>query len=161
MSWTRQRDWFFLYGIEEEIRGKPPELRCTVRQARARPLLDSLRNWMGKALGSLSERDGSSHPIHALPLACSDTLRRCWVAGDRQQCGGTVFTRGVMGRKNYLFMGSDSGGQRAAALYSLIGTAKLNALDPALYLRAVLAQIPEYPINRIEQLLPWNLASSL
>jgi transposase len=66
----------------------------------------------------------------------------------------------VMGRKNYLFMGSDSGGQRAAALYSLIGTAKLNGLDPALYLRTVLAQIPEHPINRIEQLLPWNLAPS-
>jgi transposase len=65
-----------------------------------------------------------------------------------------------MGRKNYLFMGSDSGGQRAAALYSLIGTAKLNGLDPALYLRTVLAQIPEHPINRIEQLLPWNLAPS-
>jgi transposase len=67
----------------------------------------------------------------------------------------------VMGRKNYLFMGSDSGGQRAAALYSLIATAKLNGLDPALYLRAVLAQIPEHPINRIEQLLPWNIAPSL
>jgi hypothetical protein len=67
----------------------------------------------------------------------------------------------VLGRKNYLFMGSDSGGQRAAALYSLIGTAKLNGLDPGLYLRTVLAQIPEHPINRIEQLLPWNLAPSL
>jgi hypothetical protein len=66
-----------------------------------------------------------------------------------------------MGRKNYLFMGSDSGGQRAAALYSLIGTAKLNALDPVLYLRTVLDQIPQHPINQIEQLLPWNLALSL
>ena len=67
-----------LYGIEEEIRGKPAELRCTVRQARARPLLDSLRNWMEKALRLplQQERDGSSHPIRALPLACSDTLRR-------------------------------------------------------------------------------------
>ena len=58
-------------------------------------------------------------------------------------------------------MGSDSGGQRAAALYSLIGTAKLNGLDPALYLRTVLRQISEHPINQIEQLLPWNLAPSL
>lgn len=57
-------------------------------------------------------------------------------------------------------MGSDSGGERAASLYSLIGSAKMNGLDPALYLRTVLAQIPEYPINRIEQLLPWNVAKS-
>jgi transposase len=56
---------------------------------------------------------------------------------------------------------SDSGGQRAAALYSLIATAKLNGLDPALYFRTILAQIPEHPINRIQQLLPWNLAPSL
>jgi transposase len=67
----------------------------------------------------------------------------------------------VMGRKNYLFMGSDSGGQRAAVLYSLIATAKLNGLDPALYLRTVLAKIPEHPINRIEELMPWHIAASL
>jgi len=66
-----------------------------------------------------------------------------------------------MGRKNYLFMGADSGGQRAAALYSLIGTAKLNGLDPAFYLRTVLASIAEHPINRIEELLPWKIAASL
>ena len=66
-----------------------------------------------------------------------------------------------LGRKNYLFMGSDSGGQRAAAIYSLIGSAKLCGLDPELYLRKVLAQIPDHSINRIEELLPWNFADSL
>ena len=64
-----------------------------------------------------------------------------------------------MGRKNYLFAGSDAGGERAAALYSLIGTAKLNNLDPESYLRAVLSRIADHPINRIEELLPWNFAT--
>jgi transposase len=64
-------------------------------------------------------------------------------------------------RKSYLFAGSDCGGVRAAAMYSLIGSAKLNGRDPAFYLRTVLATIAEHPINRIEELLPWIIAASL
>ena len=67
----------------------------------------------------------------------------------------------ALGRKNYLFAGADSGGERAAAIYSLVGTANLNDLDPELYLRTVLAQIAEFPVNRIDELLPWNLADAL
>ena len=67
----------------------------------------------------------------------------------------------ALGRKNYLFAGSDRGGESAAAIYSLIGTAKLNGLDPENYLRNVLSRIAEHPINRIEELLPWNLAEDL
>lgn len=63
----------------------------------------------------------------------------------------------ALGRKNYLFAGSDRGGERAAAIYSLIGTAKLNGVDPETYLREVLSRIVDHPINRIEELLPWNL----
>lgn len=67
--------------------------------------------------------------------------------------------RGVaLGRGNYLFMGSDAGGQRAAAIYSLVETAKLNGLDPEGYLREVLGRIADHPINRIDELLPWNIA---
>jgi hypothetical protein len=64
----------------------------------------------------------------------------------------------VLGRNNYLFAGSDSGGERAAAIYTLIGTAKLNGVDPEAYLRTVLTSIADHPIRRIEALLPWNLS---
>jgi hypothetical protein len=67
----------------------------------------------------------------------------------------------ALGRKNYLFAGSDGGGERAAALYSLIGTARLNGLDPLAYLRDVLGRIATHPINRIDELLPWNRAADV
>jgi len=152
-----------LYGIEKEIRGKPAELRCSVRQARARPLLDNLRHWMEKTLRSLSAKSETAAAIRYALSHWRALIR--YVDDGLLEIDNSAAERSlravVMGRKNYLFMGSDSGGQRAAALYSLIATAKLNGLDPALYLRAVLAQIPEHPINRIEQLLPWNIAPSL
>jgi transposase len=67
----------------------------------------------------------------------------------------------ALGRKNYLFAGSDAGGERAAAIYSLTGTAKLNGLDPEAYLREVLSRIADHPINRIEELLPWKVAATV
>jgi len=65
----------------------------------------------------------------------------------------------ALGRKNYLFAGPDAGGEHAAALYSLIGTAKLNAIDPEAYLRYVLERIAEYPIHRIDEVLPWTVSA--
>ena len=65
----------------------------------------------------------------------------------------------ALGRKNFLFMGADSGGERAAAMYTLIGTAKLNGIDPESYLRYVLTHIADHPITRIKELLPWNVAA--
>jgi len=70
--------------------------------------------------------------------------------------------RGVaIGRRNYLFAGADSGGERAAAIYSLIGTAKLNGIEPQAYLRYVLARIADHAINRIDELAPWVVAAQL
>jgi hypothetical protein len=67
----------------------------------------------------------------------------------------------ALGRKNYLFAGSDAGGERAAAIYSLVGTAKLNGIDPQAYLRHVLERIADHPINAVEELLPWHVAAAL
>ena len=66
----------------------------------------------------------------------------------------------AVGRKNYLFAGSDSGGERAAAIYSLIGSATLNGLEPEAYLANILARIADHPVNRITELLPWNIAGT-
>lgn len=63
----------------------------------------------------------------------------------------------AVGRKNYLFAGSDAGGERAAAIYSLLGSAKLNGIDPEAYMTTVLRRIADHPVNRTEELLPWNL----
>lgn len=66
--------------------------------------------------------------------------------------------RGVaLGRKNFMFLGSDAGGERAATMYSLLGTAKLNGINPEAYLRHVLTMIADHPVNRVDELLPWNV----
>lgn len=152
-----------LYGIEEQIRGKPAELRRSVRQTHARPLLDELRQWMDKTLRSLSTKSATAEAIR-YALSRWRALTR-YVDDGLLEIDNNAAERALravaIGRKNYLFMGADSGGQRAASLYSLIGTAKLNDLDPAFYLRTVLATITEHPINRISELLPWNIAASL
>lgn len=148
-----------LYQIESEIRGKPPDVRREQRQARAGPLLEELRAWLTSMVGRVSAKSD-------LAKAIGYTLSR-WQSLTRYRDDGRIeidnnaaerALRGVaLGRNNYLFMGSDAGGERAAAIYSLVETAKLNGLDPQAYLRDVLARIAEHPINRIEELLPWNI----
>ena len=152
-----------LYAIEDEIRGKPVDLRLSVRQTRARPLLDDLRKWMEKALRSLSSKSETAAAIR-YALSRWRALTRYTEDGllEVDNSAAERALRAVaLGRKNFLFAGSDCGGERAAAMYTLIGSAKLNGLDPELYLRTVLAQIADHPISQIQDLLPWNLASSL
>jgi transposase len=152
-----------LYTIEEEIRGKPADLRLNIRQTRARPLIDDLHNWMEKSLRSLSPKSETAGAIR-FALSRWRALTR-YIDDGRLEIDNSAAERALravaLGRKNYLFAGSDAGGDRAAAFYSLIGTAKLNGIDPELYLRTVLASIAEHPVNRIGELLPWNLAADL
>jgi hypothetical protein len=152
-----------LYGIEEDIRGKPAELRREIRQARAKPLLDDLRSWLEKSLRQLSAKSETAGAIR-YALAHWRALTR-YVDDGLLEIDNSAAERALravaLGRKNYLFCGSNSGGERAAAIYSLVGTAKLNGMDPEAYLRQVLIRIAEHPINRIEELLPWNLAGAL
>ena len=149
-----------LYAVEAEIRGQPPDVRRRERQARAGPLLEELRAWLTGMVGRVSAKS-------ELARAIGYSLTR-WRALTRYRDDGRIeidnnaaerALRGVaLGRNNYLFMGSDAGGERAASIYSLVETAKLNGLDPQAYLREVLTRIADHPINRIDELLPWNIA---
>ena len=149
-----------LYAVEEEVRGKPPELRRSIRQARAKSMLEDLHRWMEKMLRSLSAKSDTAGAIR-YALSHWRALTR-YVDNGLLEIDNSAAERALravaIGRKNYLFFGADSGGQRAASFYTLIGTAKLNGLNPACYLRAVLARIAEHPINRIGELLPWNVS---
>jgi transposase len=148
-----------LYAVESEIRGRSPDERKQVREARSRPLLAALHEWMQTTLTKVSRKSDIATAIGyamgrwpALLRYCDDGLLEI-----DNNTAERALRAVAIGRKNYLFAGSDAGGERAAVIYSLIGSAKLNDIDPEAYLRYVLARIADHPINRISELLPWHI----
>src|SRR5208282_2234828 len=126
-----------LYAIEKEIRGRSPEERRAIRNERARPLLEALKLWLEETLCKLSRKSDTALAVR-YALGRWEALLR-YVNDGRIEIDNNAAERALrtvaLGRKNYLFAGSDAGGERAAAIYSLIGTAKLNDINPEAYLR--------------------------
>jgi transposase len=147
-----------LYGVELSISGLTSDERRRQRQVQSRPIAEALKSWAQEITPKLSARSELTAAFRYM-LARWLALTRCFDDGrlslDNNPAERAL--RGVaIGRKNYLFAGSDHGGERAAAMYSLIETAKLNGLDPEAYLRDVLARIADHSIKRITELLPWK-----
>jgi hypothetical protein len=148
-----------LYAVEQNIRGRLPGERHAARRKYSRPLLDAMKVWLEQTHATLSHKSETAKAIR-YALGRWDALGRFCDDGriEIDNNAAERALRGVaLGRKNYLFVGSDAGGNYAAAIYSLLGTAKLNGHNPEAFVREVLTRLPDHPINRIDELLPWNL----
>lgn len=147
-----------LFAIERDINGRSPAERLAVRQELSAPLMAELGDWLNAQLARISRN-------HDLAKAINYMLRR-WDAFTRFLDDGRVCLSNnsaeralrcvPLGRKSWLFCGSDRGGQRAAIAYSLIQTCRLNSVDPQAWLAEVLARIADHPVSRLDELLPWN-----
>jgi len=153
-----------LYAIEADIKGRSADQRWMQRQTRSKPLLDAFHSW---AIGQRRRLSGKTPLGKALQYGLSrwDALTR-YIDDGRLSIDNNLAERLLRGiavtRKNFLFLGSDSGGDRAAILYTVIESAKLNDLDPEAYLASVLDRLARgHSNNRLEELLPWNFIPSL
>lgn len=147
-----------LYAIEDEARGQPPDLRARLRQDKAKPVFDDLIAWLDQQLPKIS---GKSDLAKAIRYALSRLPRLAvYLSNGALEIDNNAAERAIrglaIGRKNWLFAGSEGGGKTAAIAYTLIETAKLNSIDPQAWLTDVLACIADHKINRIDELLPWN-----
>jgi len=142
-----------LYAIEQEIRGRSPAERKEVRQVRSRPLLEAMQAWWKATLAKLSQKSDVAVAIRYALERWSALLRFC--EDGRVEMDNNAAERALravaLGRKNYLFGGSDAGGERAAAIYSLLGSVELNGVDPEAYLSSVLRRIADHPINQLAE----------
>jgi transposase len=147
-----------LFAIEREINGLPPQQRGAVRNERSRPLVEALHAFLRDRRAKLS---GKSETAKAIDYSLKrwevftrflDDGRLCMFNNAAERALRVV----AVGRKNWTFAGSDEGGRRAAAIYTLIQTARLNDIDPQAWLADVLVRLPDHPASKIADLLPWN-----
>ncbi|MDF2972582.1 MAG: transposase, partial [Microvirga sp.] len=147
-----------LFAVERDVAGLSAEARLAVRRERSAPLLADLEPWLRQQQERLSRKSEVGKAI-AYATRRWEALTR--FMGDGRIClsnnAAERALRGVaVGRRNWTFTGSDRGGERAAAIYTLIESAKLNGIDPQAWLADVLARLPDHPAKRIGELLPWN-----
>ena len=147
-----------LFDIERPIAGSPPDIRVTVRQRTAKSKIDELAVWLDDQLAKIPGKSDLAKAIryarwrwHALTRYLDDG--RLEISNNAAE---NKIRPAALGRKNWLFCGSDAGGSRAAAFYTLIGTARMNGIEPEAWLTDVIARIGAHPINRLSELLPWN-----
>ena len=151
-----------LYGVEKEVRGQPPDVRVKARQSRSKPIFDDLEIWLQAQLPKIS---GKSPLTKAIRYALTRMKKlRPWLDHGFLELDNNTAERSMrpiaLGRKNYLFMGSEGGGKSAAIAYTLIETAKLNGVDPQAWLTDVLDRISEHKITKLDELLPWRYAEA-
>jgi transposase len=147
-----------VFDVERDINGLPATQRHAVRRVRVAPLVADLEHWMRGERSKLSR--------HTDVAKAMDYILKRWEAFTRFIDDGRICLTNnaaertlrsvALGRKSWLFAGSDRGGERAAAMYSLIATAKLNDIDPRAWLADVLGRIAGYPALRLHELMPWN-----
>ena len=149
-----------LYAVEKEARGSPAERRVELREAGAAPVFDDLETWLAQQLVRVSGKSPLAAAIRYAP-ARMGPMRPCLAHGILE-LDNDIAERGTraiaLGRKKYLFVGSQAGGKTAAIAYTLIETAKLNGVDPQAWLTDTLARIPDYKITKVDDLLPWRLS---
>lgn len=147
-----------LYVVEKEARGSPPDVRLALRKAHAAPVFNDLEVWLVLQLTAISGKSPLAAAIR-YGLARMGRLRPHLDHGTFE-IDNNAAERGMraiaLGRKNFLFVGSEAGGKAAAIAYTLIETAKLNAVDPHAWLADTLARIPDHKITKVDDLLPWR-----
>ena len=150
-----------LYAVEKDARGLPPQERVQQRQSRSKPLLDGLGDWLTAQLARIP---GKSELAKAIRYALTRMEKlRSYLDHGILELDNNSAERAMkpiaIGRKNYLFVGSEGGGKAAAIVYTLIETAKMNSVDPQAWLTWVLAQIADHKITRLNELMPWRYAA--